>query len=235
MTTRKRISVLALLLASFATVLAPGAEAANSRHITVTSEGRVKVIPDAVRITATVTSVAASNKEALAATSQSAAAVRAALKDSKIATKDIATQSVSVYPEYTYSPDGGSTLVGYRGSQSFNIVVRAADSAGQVIDSIVAAAGNSVQLNGATPFVLDSSKSVAAARTVAVKSAKSKAAAYASLIGAKLGKVQFLVENSSPLNYRPVMALGKTESDATTIDLGEQEVTVAITVKWSLL
>jgi uncharacterized protein YggE len=235
MTTRKRISVIALLMTVAAGVLSPAAEAAATRYITVSAQGVVKVVPDAVRISATATAVAAISKEALAATSKTATAVRAALKAAKIDTKDIATQSVSVYPEYKYTNDGGSTLTGYRGSQSFTITVRAADTAGALVDSLVAAGGDNLQINGATPFVLDSTKSLEAARAAAVKSAKAKASSYAKLMGVKLGKVNYLVENSAPSNYTPVMAVAKAESDATVIDLGQQDVTIAVTVQWALL
>ena len=235
MTTRKRISVIAILMSLAAGTLSPAAEAAASRYITISAQGSVKVVPDAVRINATATAVAATSKEALAATSKTSAAVRTALKNSKIDSKDIATQSVTVYPEYKYNTDGSSTLVGYRGSQSFTITVRAADTAGTVVDSLVAAGGDNLQINGATPFILDSTNSLEAARAAAVKSAKSKATSYAKLMGVKLGKINYLIENSAPTNYTPVMATAKAESDATVIDLGQQDVTISVTVQWSLL
>ena len=235
MTTRRRISVIALLMTLAAGALSPTAEAAASHYITISSQGSVKVVPDAVRINATATTVAATSKEALAATSKTAAAVRTALKNSKIDNKDIATQSVTVYPEYKYSNDGSSTLIGYRGSQSFTITVRAADTAGTVVDSLVAAGGDNLQINGATPFILDSTQSLEAARSAAVKSAKAKATSYAKLMGVKLGKINYLIENSAPTNYTPVMATAKSETDATVIDLGQQDVTISVTVQWSLL
>jgi uncharacterized protein YggE len=235
MKTRTRRALAALVAISLSTFLMPSAEAAATRYITVSAQGTVKVVPDAVRINATVTAVTATSKDALSATNKSAAAIRVALKSSKIDSKDIASQTVTVYPEYKYANDGTSTQIGFRGSQSFTIVVRAADTAGNVVDSLVAAAGDNVQINGATPFVLDSTKSLEAARAAAVKSAQSKAASYAKLIGVKLGKVNYLVENSSPSNYAPVMAVAKAESDATVIDLGQQDVTISVTVQWALL
>ena len=234
MTTRTRISLFALLTA-LVSAIAPTADAATTRYITVSAQGSVKVVPDAVRINATATAVAASSKDALTATAKTANAVRAALKSAKIDSKDISTQSVTVYPEYKYTNDGGSTLIGYRGSQSFTIIVRAADTAGTLVDALVVAGGDNVQINGATPFVLDSTKSLEAARAAAVKSAQAKAASYAKLMGVKLGKVNYLVENSAPTNYTPVMSVAKTESDATVIDLGQQDVTISVTVQWALL
>lgn len=235
MNTRKRISIIVLLVVSIAGVIAPSANAAATRYITVSAQGTIKVTPDAVRLSATVSAVAATSEDALAAANKTATAVRAALKAAKIDTKDISTQTITVYPEYKYANDGTSTQIGYRGSQSFTIVVRAADTAGAIVDSLIAAGGDNLQINGATPFVLDSSKSLDAARAAAVKSAKSKATSYASLIGVKLGKVNYLVENSAPTNYTPVMSVAKAESDATVIDLGQQDVTISITVQWALL
>ena len=235
MTNRIRIPVIALLVIAVAAMLSPTANAAAIRYITVSAQGTIQVVPDAVRINATASTLAATSTEALATNAKTSNAVRAALKAAKIDTKDYATQSVSVYPEYKYTTDGVAVLSGYRASQSFSIVVRAADTAGSLVDSLVAAGGDNLQINGASPFVLDTTKSLESARAAAVKSAKSKATSYAKLIGVKLGKVNFLVENSSPSNYSPVMSVAKAESDATVIDLGQQDVTISVTVQWGLL
>ncbi len=46
----------------------------------------------------------------------------------------------------------------------------------------------------------------------------------------------YLVENSSPVSYAPIMGVAKAaDSGATEIDLGNQDVTVSITIRWSLL
>jgi uncharacterized protein YggE len=233
MKTRTRISLLAVITVAIAALVAPSANAAATRYITISSQGSVKVVPDAVRISANSTNVAATSKEALAATAKTTAAVRTALTAAKIDKKDISTQSVSVFPEYKYD-NNTTVLIGFRASQTLTIVVRAAATAGDVVDAIVAAGGDSLQLSGATPFVLDNTKAATAARTAAVKNARAKAASYATLLGVKLGKVTYLVENSAPTPYVPVMAVAKTEADSTVIDLGEQDVTVSVTVRWSL-
>jgi uncharacterized protein len=231
----KRISILTALSIALLSFVAPASNAASVRHVTVKAQGSVKVVPDAVRINATATSVAANSRDALSQTSAAAAAIRAALVAAKVASRDIATQSITVAPEYRYTNEGGATLTGYRGTQSFSITIRAAATAGAVVDAIVAAGGDSVQINGVNPFVLDSSKSSEAARSVAVKNAKARALSYAKLLGVKLGKVQYLIEESAPSAIAPIFATTKAESDATIVDLGEQDVTVSITVRWSLL
>ena len=222
------------LIATAANPVAANA-ATSTRYITVSAEGTVKVAPDAVRLTATATAVAATNKEALAATSKSAAAIRKALITAGISTKDIATQNITVYPEYKYDTNGGSTLIGYRGSQLFSVVIRAAANAGAVVDAVVASAGDSVQINSVSPFLLDAAKAAESARAVAVKNAKAKAASYAKLLGVKLGKVNYLSENGSPSISVPVFAAAaKAEDASTVVDLGQQDVTVSITVQWAL-
>jgi uncharacterized protein YggE len=234
-TLMKKFAVLAIALSLIGGVaLAPASmAAAPTRSISVNAEGTVKVTPDAVRMSATATIVAASNKAALAETAKVAAAVRAALLDNGVAKSDIATQSITSYPEYSYSPDGGSKLVGYRASQSFVVTIKNAANAGAVVDAVVAAGGDNLQVSGVTPFVLDASKASLSARTVAVKNARAKALSYAKLLGVKLGRVLTLTENNGPAAY-PIMAMAKDAAGATVIDLGQQDVTVAISVQWSI-
>ena len=215
-------------------IAAPTNAAPQSRTITVSATGSVKVTPDAVRLNATVIKVATSNALALSEVGTSVAEVRKALLANGISIKDIKTQSLTVYAEYNYTQDKGSVLIGYRGSQSFEIVVRNALNAGTVVDAIVAAGSDNLQLNGVTPFVIDSTKALASAQSVAVRNAKAKAASYAKLLGLKLGKVNYLIENSSPTYSGPLMAMDKA-SGSTVVDLGQQEVTVSITVSWNLL
>lgn len=230
------IAIALTLVGGAALSLPASAASAATRYLTVNSDGAVKVTPDAVRLNANVTVVAGSNKDALAKVSTSASAVRAALNTAGIAKVDIATQSITVYPEYNYTQDKGSVLIGYRGSQAFVVTIKNAENAGAVVDAVIAAGGDNLQIQGVTPFVLDSSKATESARANAVKNAKAKATSYAKLLGAKLGRVNYLVENSSPISYPPVMAMAKaSDSEATVVDLGQQDVTVSITIQWALL
>jgi uncharacterized protein YggE len=237
LTPKKLIAIpVVVLVAAAAAFALPASAATPERYVTVNAEGIVQVTPDAVRINASVSLVAGTSAQALSKTSTAAAKVRAALVAKKIATKDIKTTSISVYPEYNYTQDKGSVQIGYRASQSFEVIVRNAASAGAVVDDVVTAAGDDVQIQGATPFVLDSAKATASARAAAVANARAKAKSYAELLDVKLGKVTYLVENSSPVSYSPIMGIAKAaDSGATEIDLGNQDVTVSITIRWSLL
>lgn len=234
----KRIVVLTIALALVGDVaLASASTAATSgRYITVSAEGSVKVIPDAVRLSATISVVLGTSAEALATTSTSAEAVRQALVAHGVATKDIATQSLTIYPEYSYTQNNSPVIIGYRGSQNFDVVIHNAKNAGVVVDAVVAAGGNQLQVNGVTPFVVDATNATSSARTNAVKNAKVKASSYASLLHEKLGRVNYLIENSSPTLSPPPMRYTAAASGAgaTQIDLGQQDVTVSITIEWAL-
>jgi uncharacterized protein YggE len=213
---------------------ANGAGTTDNRFITVTGVGTISVVPDAVRFNATVSALASTNAAALSSASKSAAAVRVALKDSGIATKDIRSANISVYPEYNWTQESGTKITGYRASQTFDVLVRTASKAGTIIEAVVTAGGDNVQLGGVVPTTLNSATATEDARAAAVANAKSKASSYAKLLGTSIGKVLSLEEQSSPV-YSSPSPMAKAEADsAVQIDLGEQDVTVTITVRWAL-
>jgi uncharacterized protein YggE len=73
------------------------------------------------------------------------------------------------------------------------------------------------------------------ARAAAVADARSRAASYAKLLGTSLGKVVYLQENSAPSYSFPRLGMANSEDGSTPqIDLGEEEVSVSITIKWGL-
>lgn len=235
-TSIRKFAVVSLLIALLSAVglSVPASAAPVARYITVSATGTAIVVPDAVRVTATVSVLGTSSKSALATAGTTSTGIRKALTANKIATRDVATQSISVFPEYSYPTNGTPVLSGYRATQSFSITVRAAKTAGAVVDAIVNAGGDNVQINGASPFILDNDKAIDIAREYAVKRAKVKALSYARLLGVKLGKVMYLNEDSSPSYYPVYGVTAKAEDSATQIDLGEQKVTVSVTVRWGL-
>lgn len=241
---RATVRVVALSLVSVLVLAACGGDDGEpvivndspSRGVTVQATGTAMAVPDAVRMYLTVTILADTSKDALAKVSEVADKVRGALIDNGVKEEDIATQTVSVYPEYNYPQSGVQTLVGYRASQSFEVVIHEADTAGAVVDAAVAAGGDLVQIGGVTPIVLDTSDSANKARADAVANARAKAEDYAKLLDVKLGSVEYITEISAPVGgpvTRGDVAAGAPEAK-TKIDLGEQQITVTIEVRWSL-
>lgn len=229
----KRISAILLSGALLSAAGFTSAQAAD-RYINVSATGSVKVTPDTVRINTTVTNVGATSAAAQSTVATSASALRKALVSNGVVTQYIKSANLTIYPEYNYTADKGSVLVGYRASQTFEIIVRNAKNAGTVVDAIVAATGENMTLDGVTPYVFDNTTATNAARTDAVTRAKAKAAHYAKLLGVTLSTVTSLDETTAPSPYPIMMATAKMDSGATQIDLGQQDVSVSVAVRWSI-
>lgn len=229
-------AIAALPVIALLSLGASSASAATS-GVSVQGTGSVKVTPDTVRLNAAISFVGTTNSAASKAVSTSAAAFRAALKEKKVSTKDIQSTNLTIYPEYTWTQEKGQELKGYRASQSFTVLIRDEVNAGTIIDAAVEAAGDNIQVNGVTPIVLDIDDAQDAAREKAVAKAKKKAVAYAKLLDFELGKILWVSESSSAYNP-PIFAMAKASADAesarTEIDLGEQDVTVTVDVRWSI-
>ena len=236
MTTRisaKRISAILLAGALLSATGFTSAHAAD-RYINVSATGSVKVAPDTVRINTTVTNIGATSATAQSTVATTASALRKALASNGVVTQYIKSANLTIYPEYNYTADKGSVLVGYRASQTFEIIVRNAKNAGTVVDAIVAAAGENMTLDGVTPYVFDNTTATNAARTDAVTRAKAKAAHYAKLLGVTLSSVTSLDETTAPSPYPIMMATAKMDSGATQVDLAQQDVSVSVAVRWSI-
>jgi uncharacterized protein YggE len=234
MSKAKRVSAVVLVAAMVSVLGVQVSQAAPVRYISVSSVGTVKVTPDAVRLNASVSNISKVSKDALAAANVAASKFRAAILANGIDKKYLASTTLTVYPEYNYTQEGGNVLIGYRASQSFEVVIRNAAKAGEIVDAVVASAGDLLAINGVTPFVYDNTKATEAARNSAVKNAKAKAASYAKLLGVKIGKIIYLQESSAPSSYPIMMAQAKASDESTSIDLGQQDVTVSVATRWAI-
>jgi len=234
----RKLSAIAILMVSAVGLSACGdtvniGEDGLAQGITVQATGVADVVPDAVRISLSVSVLAESNEVALSQASTTAELVRSTLQELNIDEADIATQTLSVNPEYSYTESEGQKIVGYRASQVFDVLIRNAESAGAVVDALVAVGGANLSINSTFPVVDDATSGTEEARKDAVEKARAKAQAYAELLGVELGDLVYLTEVSAPTNVtvgakRDAMA----ESSATVIDLGTQEVTVTVEVRW---
>ena len=236
----RKIRTFAVLVASAIALSACGetvniGENGVAQGITVQATGTADVVPDAVRVSLAVSVLAETNDVALAQASASADAVRQTLLDMKIDEADFATQGLSVSPEYTYTEAEGQKVVGYRATQGFDVLVRDAANAGAVIDAVISKGGVNVSVNSTYPVVEDATAGAEAAREDAVAKARAKAEAYAELIGVELGDIVYLTEINAPTNVVAAKSSdAMAEGAATQIDLGTQEVTVTVEVRWKL-
>ena len=206
--------------------------------MSVVGTGTTTVTPDTVRLDATVSSTASSSAAALASTSKSAQTFRQTLLSAGVLEKYITTQSISVSPNYTYPPNGTPKITGYQASQSFSVIIRKASNAGAIVSAAQNAVGNNLQINDTNAYIFDESAAEATARAQAITLAKSKAESYATLAGAKLGKIEQINESVQESGPQPlVMSAARVAAVATpapTVDLGQQQVTVTVTTQWAL-
>ena len=214
--------------------LADTASAGDTRYITVSATGTTSVTPDAGRINATISALGATSKLALANIASTATNMLSVLTSNQIHTKDIVTQSLTVYPEYAYPISGIPSLSGYRASQSYEITIRRVTTLGDVVDSIVESGADSLQVNGISLFVIDNDNATKLARAFAVRKARAKATSYGQLLGIKLGRVIYLEESSTPLVYPIYTSTAKSDDAATVVNLGQQKVTVSVTIRWAI-
>ena len=226
------VIALALLASTFGAQFAQAAT--PTRYISVSSTGTVKVTPDAVRLNASVSAIAKISKDALSNANIAASKFRTAILANGIDKKYLSSTTLTVYPEYNYTQDTGNVLIGYRASQSFEVIIRNAAKAGEIVDAVVSSAGDALYINGVTPFVYDNTKATEAARVSAVKNAKAKATSYAKLLGVKIGKIINLQESSAPSSYPISMTQAKSDAGATEIDLGQQDISVSVSTKWAI-
>lgn len=213
-----------------------GVEAPN-RGVTVQATGTAKVVPDGVIFNFAVTNLGESAESATDEVAKLADKAREVLDNADIDDKDIASQSISVNEEIKHNPDGSQESLGYRATQSFVVTIREEDEAGTIVQDVIAAVGDGIRVDGVTPTVLDNEDALDDAREDAVNNARTKAEDYVDLLGIDLGEVQSVSEVSSPVLTRPVAIAESTMDSAgkeIQVDLGEQDITVTIEVRWSI-
>ncbi|WP_018353511.1 SIMPL domain-containing protein [Longispora albida] len=201
--------------------------------ITVLGAGLVPVTPDVLvaRFGAEVT--AESVQAALDRCSSALAKMNGVLKAAEIAAKDRQTAGARVYQAY----DGNGSPRGWTASQQLTARLRDLGTAGDLISSVIGAAGDAARLHDLSFTVDDPAEARNAARDLAYADAKAKAERYAHLAGRRLGPVEAIRESdgggSSPMpGGARMMAFGGA---APPVEAGELEISASVEVRWGLL
>lgn len=219
------------VLAAVALLLCAGLASAD---ITVTGQGKVKYTPDLGTINASVSSEGQTAAEAWQNNAEVVKKLFAVLKDYGIDPKDMQTTGLNVAPKYTSPKDREPQLVGYTASYTLNVTVRKLDDLGRVLDGLVA---NGANRNMGVSFgVSDPDKLLDEARRLAVQDARRKAEIYATGAGCGLGLVQSISDGQGfvPVRYEFEAMAAPAAKDALAIAAGQQEMTVQVTVAWSV-
>jgi len=201
--------------------------------ISFSTTGSAEVVPDAIKINATATILANRSSSAIAQLAQVADQIRAVLSENSIDAKNISSANLSLFPEYSYLPNGGRSLLGYRASQNFEINILDSKKAAAVIDQMVARSGDDLQINSIYSYISDPTAATEKARTDAMAKAKAKGEAYAKLADEDLGDVISINEDNSQGQPVP-MQMAKDSVGATSFDMGLSKVTVSIYITYEL-
>ncbi len=209
------------------------------RTVSVSATGQAEAVPDAARASLTVeVTDPASAQSAQQSAAEAATAVLGALSAAGVDDADVATQGVSVGPQYNYTSDGGQELIGYRAAQTIEVTLRDLATAGATLDATVAAGGNAVRVDSLSPYVTDPTVAASAARAQAVEIASAQAAQYAQLLDFTLGPVASVSESSSTVAPPPIAyaedAAVSAEKVTTPIEPGTTLISVTLNVAWDI-
>ncbi len=229
-------AVLVLAACSPSTVVNQSAD--QSRTVRVSATGQADAVPDAARASLTVeVTDPASAQQAQSDAAVAATAVLDAVSAAGVADADVATQGVSVAPQYNYT-DAGQQLVGYRASQTIEVTLRDLATAGATLDAVVAAGGNAVRVDSFSTFVTDPTAAAKVARAQAVDIAEAQAQQYAELLGFTLGEVVSVSESTSTVGPPPIAyaedAAVSAEKVPTPIEPGTTQISVTLDISWGI-
>jgi uncharacterized protein len=199
----------------------------------VVATGEVSRVPDVARISAGVVTTAPTATAALAQNAAQMASVRAALKRAGIADRDIQTSSISLYPDYRQDQQGTTPqIIGYRASNEVSVKFRDIAATGRILDALVAQGAN--QISGPMLGIDKPDEALDEARVKALAAARSRAELYARALGKRVGRIVSISEGGGYSPPMPMMRMGVEAAQATSIDPGEQSVTISLSVSFEL-
>jgi uncharacterized protein YggE len=210
------------------------------KGVTVQGTGKVTLTPDLATIAVGVTAQGTSAGKAQDQASAAMARIIAAVKGLGVANADIASQWVSLQPQYDYSSSGSTPprVIGFQVSQSLSVKVRKIETSGDVIDAAVGA--GATDIGGISFSVSDPAGATAQARAAAIADALARAKALADAAGVSLGTAQSITEVSAPttIPYPYAADKGGLGSAApgvpTPVQVGTTEVEVDVLVTFAI-
>ena len=171
----------------------------NQQTITASGTSTITAVPDEASVYISINTIEKTTEGSKNKNTEISDAVINAIKKLNIQ-KDIETTNYNIYPEYDWS-SGQQELKGYRTTNIIKVSTKYFDDLGAIVDTAVKAGATGID---SINFELSKDKENEIKRnalTKATEDAKLKAEAIANGLGAKLGKLQSVTENS--YNYVP--------------------------------
>jgi uncharacterized protein YggE len=214
----------------------------NSQEgIWVSGTGKVPVAPDLAVLNLGVEVNMTSVVDAQSRAAQAMDKVMQVLTSKGIIKADIQTQNYNIYQNSRW--DGikqENIYTGYKVSNMLSVKIRDLGSISNVIDEVVTAGGDVIRFQGINFSVEKPEQYYVQAREHAMQDARANAEKLASLAGAKLDKMTYVVENTGNQTYysggansnvRAPIALNAVD---TPISIGQNDVVVTVTVAYSI-
>lgn len=208
------------------------------RGISVNGTGKVSGKPDVAKLALGVHAESDTVQNARDRAATSLDAIIKTLKTNGVADKDIQTQQFNIQPQYDYS-NGNQRLRGFQVTNVLSVTLRDINKTSQVVDDAVRAGGNETTIQNLA-FTIDKPDDLKQqAREKAVADAKSKAETLAKAAGVSVGDAMNISESSyaPPIFDARAGIAGPATGEAapsTPIQPGELDVTVDVSVTWSI-
>ena len=227
---KKALFILSVLFMTFSY----GQEAKQIPQISVSGEGKIKVIPDEATIVVTVETKGNNVKDVKRQNDAKIEAVLKFIKKMNLPTADFKTQRVALNPQYDYEKKKHN----YNATQTVEILLRDLSLYDQLMEGLVDAGINRID-----NVTFESSKLAqyqSEARKLAIKEAKLKAEDYVSVLGQKIGRAVTIADNSQ--NYYPqpryasikLMESSDMGAPKETLAMGEINIIANVTVSFML-
>jgi len=210
------------------------AQPISGTRLDISATGEATRVPDVAIISAGVTTQATTATDALGQNAARMERVRAALKRSGIADRDIQTASISLQPQYKYVENQPQLLVGYQASNQLSVKFRDIRASGRILDALVAEGAN--QINGPNLTIDHPEAALDEARGKAIATGRARADLYARALGMRVARVISVSESGSdtPRPISPMFARAQMADAKTSVDPGEQQLQISVAMTFEL-
>lgn len=227
---KKAVLILALLVAG---VSEAQEQKPQVPQISVTGEGKVKIVPDQAVVTVGFQNTGKDAKEVKTLNDEVVDRVIKFLKKSGVPATDYKTNNVSLNKSYDYEKKKYNFLA----NQTLSITLKDLSKYDEIMMGLNDAGVNSIQ-----GMEFKSSKQEEyerEARKKAILDAKQKANDYVSVLGQKVGKALLITDNSSvyipqPMYKGAVMNMAADAMPRETLAVGELEININVSVTFLL-